>query len=59
MNVVNDGETILYIEREYSSYYGNLTDIELSIYQRMEYHDRIELEQWEYLNKIPRGIFRR
>jgi len=56
---MNDGETILYIEREYTSYYGKLSDIELKAYQEMGYHDRIELEKWEYLGKLPVGLFGR
>lgn len=55
--MVNDGDSLLYIEREYSSYFGNLRDIELDAYQRMGYHDKIELEKQKWLGKIPKGLF--
>ena len=56
---MNDGETILYIEREFTSYELNVVDIEWKAYRYLDYHNQKELRKWEYLNKIPRGIFGR
>jgi len=59
--MVNDprNETLLYIEREFSSYEVNLIDIEYKAYNYLDYHDQEELRKCEYLNKIPKGMFGR
>ena len=56
---MNDTETLLYIERELTSYEVNLIDIEGKASSYLDYHDQVELRKWEYLNKIPKGLFER
>ena len=58
-NTLNDTETLLYIERELCSYEVNVIDIEWKAFNYLDYHDQEELRKWEYLNKLPRGMFGR
>jgi len=57
--MVNDNETLLYIEREFNSYEVNIIDIEFKAYNYLDYDDQKKLRQWEYLNKLPKGMFGR
>lgn len=56
---MNDTETLLYIERELTSYEVNVIDIEWKAFKYLDYHDQEELRKWKYLNKIPKGLFER
>ena len=55
---MND-EQLQYIVNEDRSYEINVVDIESKAYRYLDYHNQKELRKWEYLNKIPRGIFGR
>jgi len=57
--MVNDGDSLLYIERESSTYDIGIIDLEGKARNYLDYHDQNELRKWEYLNKIPKGMFER
>ena len=56
---MNDGETLEYIVRESQSYEMNIIDLETTARNYLDYHNQEELRKWEYLSKIPKGLFGR